>query len=272
MTFTALRVRSQGSLLFGTASPEALVARALETGHEALALTDRDNLYLAIRFYDAARAAGLRPLLGAEVSAGAARAAGALLLAVDRRGYSNLCAVVTAWVMSQAHWPLATSIAAGIAAGAATGLVNGIVAVRLGLPAFIATLGMLYIARGLNYLPNSLARGLRENRTRTVGVIFNDLNNPFYTEILGEIGEKLNEADYSLVICYSHYDVGRERRNILSLLSRRVDGMIISPIDERSSNIDVLAPGAFVSLVVPLVVFFAFQRHFVQGVMAGSVK
>lgn len=38
------------------------------------------------------------------------------------------------------------------------------------------------------------------------------------------------------------------------------------------SNISVLAPGAFLSLVVPLVVFFAFQKHFVQGVMAGSVK
>ena len=38
------------------------------------------------------------------------------------------------------------------------------------------------------------------------------------------------------------------------------------------SNISILAPGAFLSLVVPLVIFFAFQRHFVQGVMAGSVK
>ncbi|MFQ6146811.1 carbohydrate ABC transporter permease [Streptomyces seoulensis] len=45
-----------------------------------------------------------------------------------------------------------------------------------------------------------------------------------------------------------------------------------SQVRQFGSNIDVLAPGAFVSLVVPLVVFFAFQRHFVQGVMAGSVK
>ncbi|MER6537376.1 carbohydrate ABC transporter permease [Streptomyces sp900105755] len=45
-----------------------------------------------------------------------------------------------------------------------------------------------------------------------------------------------------------------------------------SQIRQFGSNIDVLAPGAFISLVVPLVVFFAFQRHFVQGVMAGSVK
>ncbi|MFE4553172.1 carbohydrate ABC transporter permease, partial [Streptomyces sp. NPDC056785] len=42
-----------------------------------------------------------------------------------------------------------------------------------------------------------------------------------------------------------------------------------SQIRQFGSNIDVLAPGAFVSLVVPLVVFFAFQRHFVEGVMAG---
>ncbi|MDJ0340967.1 carbohydrate ABC transporter permease [Streptomyces sp. H10-C2] len=45
-----------------------------------------------------------------------------------------------------------------------------------------------------------------------------------------------------------------------------------SQMRQFSSNIDVLAPGAFLSLIVPLVVFFAFQRHFVQGVMAGSVK
>ncbi|MDI2129226.1 carbohydrate ABC transporter permease [Yinghuangia seranimata] len=38
------------------------------------------------------------------------------------------------------------------------------------------------------------------------------------------------------------------------------------------SNIEVLAPGAFLSLIVPLMVFFAFQRYFVQGVMAGAVK
>ncbi len=38
------------------------------------------------------------------------------------------------------------------------------------------------------------------------------------------------------------------------------------------SNLDVIAPGAFLSMIVPLVVFFAFQRYFVQGVLAGSVK
>ncbi|HVL04306.1 MAG TPA: carbohydrate ABC transporter permease [Acidimicrobiales bacterium] len=38
------------------------------------------------------------------------------------------------------------------------------------------------------------------------------------------------------------------------------------------ANIDVIAPGAFISLVVPLIVFFAFQRYFVQGLLAGAEK
>jgi alpha-glucoside transport system permease protein len=38
------------------------------------------------------------------------------------------------------------------------------------------------------------------------------------------------------------------------------------------SNLDVIAPGAFLSMIVPLIVFFSFQRYFVQGVLAGSVK
>ncbi|WP_313896294.1 carbohydrate ABC transporter permease [Streptomyces sp. YIM 98790] len=45
-----------------------------------------------------------------------------------------------------------------------------------------------------------------------------------------------------------------------------------SEMRQFGSNIGVLAPGAFLSLVIPVIVFFAFQRHFVQGVMAGSVK
>jgi ABC-type glycerol-3-phosphate transport system permease component len=43
-------------------------------------------------------------------------------------------------------------------------------------------------------------------------------------------------------------------------------------VRQFGSNIEILATGAFISMVVPLVVFFAFQRQFVSGVMAGAVK
>jgi len=96
------------------------------------------------------------------------------------------------------------------------------------------------VARKLNYFPNLLAKGLRQNKTGTIGIIFNDLNNPFYTEILSEMAEVLNEKNYSMFICYSHYDPERERKNIISLLSKKVDGIIISPIGARSENIRLI--------------------------------
>src|SRR5688572_8395432 len=65
---------------------------------------------------------------------------------------AGLGAIVASWLMKNENWPWEMGILAGLSTGAVAGLVNGLVAVRLGIPAFIATLGMLYIARGLNYL------------------------------------------------------------------------------------------------------------------------
>jgi alpha-glucoside transport system permease protein len=47
---------------------------------------------------------------------------------------------------------------------------------------------------------------------------------------------------------------------------------IFSQLRQFGTNIDLIAPASFVSLVIPLGVFFAFQRYFVQGLLAGSVK
>ena len=47
---------------------------------------------------------------------------------------------------------------------------------------------------------------------------------------------------------------------------------IQSQMRQFGSNLDVIAPGAFLTMIVPLIVFFAFQRYFVEGVLAGSVK
>ena len=47
---------------------------------------------------------------------------------------------------------------------------------------------------------------------------------------------------------------------------------IFSNMREFGSNIELIAPAAFFSLAIPLAVFLAFQRYFVQGLLAGSVK
>src|SRR3954469_5514383 len=58
------------SFLQGASLPEAIVDRAAELGYTAIALLDRDGVYGMPRFHKAARAAGIRPLVGAEVTIG----------------------------------------------------------------------------------------------------------------------------------------------------------------------------------------------------------
>ena len=67
-SYVELHTASAFSFLQGASLPEALVDRAAELGYPALALLDRDGVYGAPRFHKAARAAGIRPIIGAELT------------------------------------------------------------------------------------------------------------------------------------------------------------------------------------------------------------
>ena len=97
--FVHLQVRSHYSLMRGAASLEALCDAAAGRGMRAIACTDVDGLYGAVRFREIALASGLRPILGAEVTAPDTRRlqAGerATLLVKTPEGYANLCRILT---------------------------------------------------------------------------------------------------------------------------------------------------------------------------------
>src|SRR2546425_11397484 len=97
--FVHLQIRSHYSLMRGASSLEALCGAAAERGMRAIACTDVDGLYGAVRFREIALASGLRPILGAEVTAPAAcrLQAGerATLLVRTPEGYANLCRILT---------------------------------------------------------------------------------------------------------------------------------------------------------------------------------
>ncbi|MFQ5877201.1 MAG: DNA polymerase III subunit alpha [Acidobacteriota bacterium] len=97
--FTHLQVRSHYSLMCGASGLEDLCRAARRRGMRALAVTDVDGLYGAVRFWEIARAEGLRPILGAEVTSPdpRRRAAGerATLIVRSREGYAGLCRILT---------------------------------------------------------------------------------------------------------------------------------------------------------------------------------
>jgi error-prone DNA polymerase len=91
--YPELYASSGFSFLRGASQPEELVDRAAEIGLTVLALVDRDGVAGAPRFFKAARARGIRPIVGAELTLAGG---GCLPLLVEsRRGYRNLCRLVT---------------------------------------------------------------------------------------------------------------------------------------------------------------------------------
>jgi error-prone DNA polymerase len=93
MPFAHLHVHSNYSFLDGGSTVEALVARAQAVGCRALALTDHHGLYGAVRFHQAATAAGLLPILGAEMTLESEHHL--VVIARNRQGFRNLCRLIT---------------------------------------------------------------------------------------------------------------------------------------------------------------------------------
>jgi error-prone DNA polymerase len=111
MTYAALYCKSNFSFLEGASHPDELIEEARDLGLRALAVTDRDGVYGAVRAHVKARELGVRLLLGAEVTVaetshpppypprqgGRDQGRGEIvLLAQDRLGYANLCRLLTA--------------------------------------------------------------------------------------------------------------------------------------------------------------------------------
>jgi len=94
--YVELHAHSYFSLLDGASSPEALVAQAAALEMPALALTDHDAVYGAVRFVQAARAQGIRPILGAELTL--SDGTHLTLLVESAAGWQTLC-----WLISQAR-------------------------------------------------------------------------------------------------------------------------------------------------------------------------
>ena len=94
-----------------------------------------------------------------------------------------------------------------------------------------------------HYHPNELARGLVNGRSRSVGVIVSQLENPFYAAVLTGIQQALGEAGYSWLLGTTFHDAATERQHLLDLRRRRVDGCILNPTltgEGRVSNADLI--------------------------------
>jgi DNA-binding LacI/PurR family transcriptional regulator len=86
---------------------------------------------------------------------------------------------------------------------------------------------VLAAAEELGYRPNVLARNLASRRTRTIGVVLNDLHNPFFAEIVDGLQRSADDADYRMLIGNGGHSQLGEERSVETFLQFRVDGLVI---------------------------------------------
>lgn len=99
---------------------------------------------------------------------------------------------------------------------------------------------ILKIIKDLEYEPNVIARSLRTKRTNTIGLILGDIENPFYSRVARGVLDAAENNDYNVILCNSSYDMKLEEKSIKALLSRQVDGFLITTVKLRKNTIDIL--------------------------------
>jgi LacI family transcriptional regulator len=85
------------------------------------------------------------------------------------------------------------------------------------------------VAREMGYRPNQLARGLRTGKTKTIGLIVENISNAFFATLAKTIEDEAKKYDYKVVYCSTDNDEEKARELINMLSQRQVDGYIITP-------------------------------------------
>nr|WP_162928384.1 substrate-binding domain-containing protein [Dickeya dianthicola] len=92
----------------------------------------------------------------------------------------------------------------------------------------------------LNYAPSALARSLKINQTRTIGMLLTASSNPFYAEVVRGVERCCYERGYSLILCNTEGDHHRLSRSLETLLQKRVDGLLLMCTESHMPSPDII--------------------------------
>lgn len=99
---------------------------------------------------------------------------------------------------------------------------------------------VLAAARRLNYVPNMAARHLRHGQPRTLGILVNDITNPFYAAMARTVELTAEKNGYQVIITESQWDAGREVAHLERMLEARIRGAIVCLCEKTDESLRLL--------------------------------
>ena len=92
----------------------------------------------------------------------------------------------------------------------------------------------------LDYKRNLIARSLKTNDTKFVGLIAPEISNIFFTEIFDKLEAELSSYGYNIIFCTSENNIEEEKKKFKMLLDRNVDGIILIPVSDNCKHISLI--------------------------------
>jgi LacI family transcriptional regulator len=99
---------------------------------------------------------------------------------------------------------------------------------------------VLEVVRALDYEPNYIARSLSKQKTHSIGVVLEDIVNPFYTQVAKGIETVLRSGGYTMLLTSSGYVYEEELELTRTLLRYKADGILITPVQADSLAVNIL--------------------------------
>jgi LacI family transcriptional regulator len=94
------------------------------------------------------------------------------------------------------------------------------------------------VADELGYIPNLTARNLQAQKTFTIGVVVPDISNSFFSFAIHGIMDAAAKHDYQIILSASRENAAVEKKNIMTFLAMRVDGLLVA-VSKDTSNMDI---------------------------------
>jgi LacI family transcriptional regulator, galactose operon repressor len=124
----------------------------------------------------------------------------------------------------------------------------------------------------LGYRRSGLARSLRSRRARVVGLVISDIRNPFFTDVVRGVEDRVGADGYSLVLCNSDEELAKEADYLDLIVEERMAGAIVSPASSDETRLDALtARGTPVVVIDREAAREAVDTVLVDNVRGGSI-
>lgn len=126
------------------------------------------------------------------------------------------------------------------------------------------------VIRHLNYRPNEIARSLSIRRTKCIGLVIKEIDNPYFAKVMKGVFDVCCEMGYTVLLGSSELSPNQELKSVQTLTHRHVDGLIISPL--QGDDIDFSYLGNLLRENYPLVMLGSVKNYITNTVDIDNVK